>query len=32
MVLDTNGKLVRLNGDGSPDPSFRMPALKVSSD
>jgi uncharacterized delta-60 repeat protein len=32
IVVDGSGGLVRLNGDGSPDPSFRMPALKVYSD
>lgn len=32
IVLDRSGKMVRLNGDGSLDPSFRMPALRVYSD
>jgi hypothetical protein len=32
IVLDRSGKLVRLNGDGSLDSSFRMPALRVYSD
>ncbi|HMD70994.1 MAG TPA: hypothetical protein VKF41_06595 [Bryobacteraceae bacterium] len=32
IVVDTSGMLVRLNGDGSPDPSFQMPTLKVYSD
>jgi uncharacterized delta-60 repeat protein len=32
IVVDGSGGLVRLTGDGSPDPTFRMPALKVYSD
>lgn len=32
VVLDYNGKLSRLNADGSPDPSFQTPALRVYSD
>jgi len=32
VVLGGNGKLVRLNGDGSPDPSYQIPAFQVYSD
>ena len=32
MVVDSGGKLSRLNRDGSPDPSFQMPELRVYSD
>jgi uncharacterized delta-60 repeat protein len=32
LILDGHGKLARLNSDGSPDPSFQTPALRVYSD
>jgi hypothetical protein len=31
-IVDENGKLSRLNADGSPDPSFHTPLLRVFAD
>ena len=32
LVVNENAKLIRLDGDGRPDPSFQIPALRVYSD